>query len=115
MGSEEYNRRWKLFFNGMVQAAYSGVISAFAVTTINGVFMMAGAAAMSPASMGMVVLGTVIGHLVGYFQRSPLPDLFEVSSPAKLVEVAEVMETADKKIIAVAEKANEDIRDIVDK
>lgn len=74
MGSAEFNMKWKLFLNGLIQAVYAGAISSLAVLVVNGVFVLG----MPPAALGMVVLGSIIGAVVGYFQRSPLPPVFDV-------------------------------------
>lgn len=73
MSKEELRRKWKVFFNGLLQAVYSGVTAAIAVLVVNGVFVP-----MDAAAMGLVILGTILGHLIGYFQKSPLPDIFDV-------------------------------------
>ena len=111
MGSAEFNRRWKLFFNGLVQALYSGAISGLAIFTANGIFVLS----MPPAAMGAMVLAVVIAHLIGYFQKSPLPDLFEVASPATMAEVKEVVEATEKRVEKITDKASEEIADIVNK
>lgn len=103
------NKKWRLWLNGLAQAMYSGIAASLSLVVANGVFDLS----LGPREFGLVVLGTTIGHVAGYFMKSPLPDIFEVEE-ADLAAVEQVVDVAQAKITKVQDKANEDIRDIVD-
>lgn len=109
------NKKWRLWLNGLAQAMYSGIAASLSLVVANGVGEVLHIdLSVGPKEFGLVVLGTVIGHVAGYFMKSPLPDIFEVEE-ADLAAVTKVVDVAEAKITKVVDAANEDIRDIVDK
>lgn len=74
MVSKKYKQQWALWFNGLVRILVSGVFAGLGTFVVNGMMGWA----TGPKEVGMVVLGTVVGHLIGWYQQSPMPPLIDV-------------------------------------
>lgn len=70
----DLRKKWKLWINGLGQAIYSGIAASLALLVANGVFDLS----LGLREFGLVVAGTVIGHVAGYFMKSPIPEIFDV-------------------------------------
>lgn len=103
----EYQRRWRLFGNGLLQAAYSGFIVSFGMFVVNGMFSLG----ITPKQFFATVGATVAAYVIGWARNNGLPPIFEIDEAQveTLVKVAEVVKVADADIADVAKQAEADI------
>lgn len=106
-----YQRQWRLFGNGLLQAIYSGVGASVATFAADGLFNLD----MDRRQFTASVLTTVIAYVWGWAKNNQLPPIFRVDEEdvKTLTKVADVVTTADAKIAQIADKATEEIAVVV--
>lgn len=109
----EYQRRWRLFGNGLLQAIYSGLGASLAMFAGDSWLKLN----MSPKQIAFSILAVVVGYVWGWMKNNELPPVFQVDSEQieTLGKVVDVVKTADQDIAAIVETAESDIADLTKK
>lgn len=109
----EYQRRWRLFGNGLLQAIYSGVVASMATLGTDWLFSLN----MNPKQLAAAIAPGVVGYVWGWLKNNELPPIFQVDSEQieTLGKVVDVVKTADQDIAAIVETAESDIADLTKK
>lgn len=69
----DLRKKWKLWINGLAQAVYSGLAAGLGLLIADGVLDLS----LSWKQFAVAVASTVVGHVVGYMMRSPIPEVFD--------------------------------------
>lgn len=70
----ELQRQWLNLANGLIRTLLTSVIAGLSSLVLNSAFNMG----MGWGGVGLVVCSTVIGHLIGWAAKQPIPDVFAI-------------------------------------
>lgn len=75
----ELRRQWLNLANGLIRTVVTGAVTGLSTLVANGAFNMG----LGWGAIGWITVATIIAHLLGWFAKQPIPDVFVVDEEPK--------------------------------